>query len=265
MKRYIKLYFTYLKRAIVTRLEYKKDALIGILSFFLGNVASILGIYFIVNSIPSLNGWTMEQLGFLYGFSMLPVAIDHLFSDDLWCVAYWKVRTGELDKYYLRPVPVLFQVIAETFQPEALGELLVGIIMLALCGKGSGVIFNFPNVLLLIVGAVFGAIIITSIKIITAAVAFYTKRSGPLTQVVYGFGSYTKYPLKIYPKFIQLILQFIVPFGLVISIPIDVVINEGYNPYLLMLVIIGVSMVFLFISVAFWNKAEKKYSSSGSS
>ena len=255
MKRYIKLYFTYLKRAIVTRLEYKKDALIGILSFFLGNVASILGIYFIVNSIPSLNGWTMEQLGFLYGFSMLPVAIDHLFSDDLWCVAYWKVRTGELDKYYLRPVPVLFQVIAETFQPEALGELLVGIIMLVLCG----------NVLLLIVGAVFGAIIITSIKIITAAVAFYTKRSGPLTQVVYGFGSYTKYPLKIYPKFIQLILQFIVPFGLVISIPIDVVINGGYNPYLLMLVIIVVSMVFLFISVAFWNKAEKKYSSSGSS
>lgn len=265
MKRYIKLYFTYLKRAIVTRLEYKKDALIGILSFFLGNVASILGIYFIVNSIPSLNGWTMEQLGFLYGFSMLPVAIDHLFSDDLWCVAYWKVRTGELDKYYLRPVPVLFQVIAETFQPEALGELLVGIIMLALCGKESGVIFNFPNVLLLIVGAVFGAIIITSIKIITAAVAFYTKRSGPLTQVVYGFGSYTKYPLKIYPKFIQLILQFIVPFGLVISIPIDVVINGGYNPYLLMLVIIGVTIVFLFISVAFWNKAEKKYSSSGSS
>ena len=36
-----------------------------------------------MNTIPSLENWTMAEIGFLYGFSMLPVAIDHLFSDDL--------------------------------------------------------------------------------------------------------------------------------------------------------------------------------------
>ncbi len=265
MKRYIKLYFVYLKRAIVTRLEYKKDAIIGILSFFLGNLASILGIYFIVNSIPSLEGWNMTQLGFLYGFSMMPVAIDHLFSDDLWCVAYWKVKTGELDKYYLRPVPVLFQVIAETFQPEALGELLIGIIMLIVCGVQSGVIFTFSKVLLLIVASIFGAFIITATKIFTAAIAFYTKRSGPLTQIVYSFIGYAKYPIKIYPRAIQILLNFIIPFGLVIFIPVDVAINGGYNPYLLMALIILISSVYLLISVWFWSISEGKYSSSGNS
>lgn len=265
MKRYIKLYFVYLKRAIVTRLEYKKDALIGILSFFLGNLASILGIYFIVNSIPSLEGWNMTQLGFLYGFSMMPVAIDHLFSDDLWCVAYWKVKTGELDKFYLRPVPVLFQVIAETFQMEALGELLIGIIMLVICGVQSGIVFTFSKVLLLIVAAIFGALIITATKIITAAIAFYTKRSGPLTQIVYSFIDYTKYPIKIYPRAIQILLNFIIPFGLVISIPVDLVINGGYNPYLLMLFIIAISSFYFLISICFWSISEGKYSSSGNS
>lgn len=265
MKRYIKLYFVYLKRAIITRLEYKKDAIIGILSFFLGNLAFILGIYFIVNNIPSLNGWNMTQLGFLYGFSMMPVAIDHLFSDDLWCVAYWKVKTGELDKYYLRPVPVLFQVIAETFQPEALGELLIGIIMLVACGSKSGIVFSFSYILLLVVAAIFGALIITSTKIITAAIAFYTKRSGPLTQIVYSFIGYTKYPMKIYPRAVQILLNFIIPFGLVISIPVELLINGGYNPYLLMLLIIGISSVYLLMSIWFWSISEGKYSSSGNS
>ena len=86
--RYVKLYFTCLKRSLISRLEYKKDTFIGILSFFISNIASILSIYFIINSIPSLNGYTMYELGFLYGFSMLPIAIDHLFSDDLWNVSY---------------------------------------------------------------------------------------------------------------------------------------------------------------------------------
>ena len=100
--RYVKLYFTCLKRSLISRLEYKKDTLIGILSFFLGNLTSILSIYFIINSIPSLQGYSMYELGFLYGFSMIPVAIDHLFSDDLWMVAYHKVRMGEMDRYFFK-------------------------------------------------------------------------------------------------------------------------------------------------------------------
>ena len=52
--RYVKLYFTCLKRSLISRLEYKKDTFIGILSFFISNIASILSIYFIINSILSL-------------------------------------------------------------------------------------------------------------------------------------------------------------------------------------------------------------------
>lgn len=37
-------------------------------------------------------------------------------------------------RYFLRPTPILFQVISETFQPEAFGELIVGTVMLIICG-----------------------------------------------------------------------------------------------------------------------------------
>lgn len=263
---YFHLYFTYLKRAIVAKLEYKKDTIIGIISFFLNNAASLLSIYFIIQNIDGLEGWSMWELGFLYGFTMLPVAIDHFFSDDLWCVAYWKVRNGDLDRMFLRPLPVLFQVIAETFQPEAFGELIVGIVMVICCSifGNLGINWSFGYIWLMIIASFFGALLITAIKIFTSALAFYMKRSGPLIQIVYNFIGYTKYPLKIYPQFVQFILSFIIPFALVISFPVEALLHGTYNPYYLSLIIIGFSSILLLLSIVFWSKAEKHYQSSGS-
>lgn len=264
MKRYLHLYLTYIKRAIITRLEYKKDTFIGLFSFFLKHACSLFSIYFIINSIPSLNGWRMEELGFLYGFSMMPVALDHIFNDDIWNVAYSKVKNGELDRLFLRPVPVLFQVVSETFQPEGFGELIVGIVMLFVCGNMIHIPMSFGFVLLLIVATVFGAIIISSLKIIFASFAFIFKRSGPLLQVVYNFLEYTRYPIKIYPKFIQFILTFIFPFALVVSMPIETMLFNSYSPYVLCLMIIGVSITFLSLSILIWNVNARRYESTGS-
>ena len=262
--RYVKLYFTCLKRSLISRLEYKKDTFIGILSFFISNIASILSIYFIINSIPSLNGYTMYELGFLYGFSMLPIAIDHLFSDDLWNVSYWKVRNGDMDRCFLRPVPVLFQVLSETFQPEAFGELIVGIIMLSICASNVTISWSFGVILLLIVAAIFGALIITALKTITASFAFIFKRSGILTQIIYNFISYVKYPVGIYPSVMRIILTFILPFALVISLPIETLLFNTYSPYLLILAIILVTILICFIAIVIWSRCARKYESSGS-
>lgn len=261
---YIHLYFTCIKRSIISRLEYKKDTFIALFSFFISHVASILSIYFIINSIPSLNGWTMEQIGFLYGFSMMPVAIDHLFTDELWNVSYFRVKTGDLDRNFLRPVPVLFQVIAETFQPEGFGELIVGIIMLIICGLKVNINWSFSLVILLIVATIFGALIITSFKIIFASLAFVIKRSGPLLQIVYNFINFTRYPIGIYPKVLRILLKAILPFALIISMPVQIVLFNDFSPYLLCLIIIGVSIIFLVIAILIWNFFERKYESTGS-
>ena len=264
MLRYIKLYFTCIKRSIITRLEYKRDTFISIFNFFLTNVASILSIWMIMESIPSLQGWTMVELGFLYGFSMMPVALDHIFTDDLWTVAYFKVRNGDLDRMFTKPVPVLFQVIAETFQLEGLGELIVGVVMLSVCGSMLNVVWSFGAVFVLIIATVFGAVVITSFKIIFASLAFKFKRSGPLLQVAYNFISYTRYPISIYPKLIRGLLTFVFPFALIISYPVEIFLFQNYSPYLIAGVIVLVACALLALSILIWHVLERRYESTGS-
>lgn len=262
--RYAKLYFVCIKRSIISRLEYKKDSIISILSFLFSNACSLCSIYFILQAIPSLKGYSIAEVGFFYGFCMLPIAIDHLFSDEFWLVAYRRVQLGDMDMHFLRPVPVIFQMFAETFQPDGFGEVIVGLTMIIICGINLEVSVNFGAIFVLVIGAIFGAIIITSLKIMFSALAFIFKRSGPLLQIIYNFTTYAKYPISIYPKVIQFILVFILPFGLFVSLPVDTLLYGSYNPYLLSLWIAGVAIGFFALAVFIWNRCEKHYESTGS-
>ena len=262
--RYVHLYFSCIRRSIISRLEYKKDTIVALSSFFFSNLCSLAALYFILQAIPALAGYSLAEVGFFYGFSMLPIALDHLFSDELWLVAYRRVKDGDMDMHFLRPVPVLFQVFAETFQPGGFGEMILGVAMIAICALNLTVTVTFGAIAALCVGAVFGAVIITSLKVAIAALAFIFKRSGPLLQVVYNFSSYAKYPLAIYPGFIRALLIFVLPFGLFISLPVDTLLYGTSNPWLLCLAIIGAAAVFFTLAVWVWTACERRYESTGS-
>ena len=262
--RYFKLYFTCIKRSMMSRLEYKRDSIISILAFLISNACSLCSIYFILQAIPSLKGYTPAEVGFFYGFSMLPIAIDHLFSDEFWLVAFRRVQLGDMDRHFLRPVPVIFQMFAETFQPDGFGEVIVGIAMIVICGLNLQVPVSFGAILVLCIGAIFGAIIITSFKIAISSLAFIFKRSGPLLQIIYNFTIYAKYPIAIYPYAIRFILIFIFPFGLFISLPVDTLLYGTYNPYLLSLIIVGASIAFFTLATFIWTLCARRYESTGS-
>ena len=263
-KYYKKLYFTSMSRSMIARMEYKNDLIIGIFGFFIQNVATLLSLYFIIRNIPVLDGWNMYQMGFLYGFTMMPIAVDHLLTDELWKLAYFRIIRGDLDNYFLRPVPVLFQVLSETFQPEAFGEFIVGAAMLVICGIKCSIHWTFSKIVLIVVATLFGALIVTAIKILTCSPAFIIKRSGYLMQILYNFRDYTRYPIGIYPKALKIMLIAVVPFGLIISLPVEILMFESYNPWLISGIIILVSIIALIISCSIWTVCARKYESTGS-
>lgn len=264
LNRYIRLYIIYLQRAIKSRLEYKKDAIVGIFAFLISNSIAFMTLMFIIKSIPSLNGWTEYQLGFLYGFSMIPRAIDHLLTNSLWYVGYWYVSAGVIDRFLIRPVNCLFQVIAEVFQPEAIGELLIGLVLILFCRSKITIQWSFGNVMLIFVAIVFGALIFTALKLITCSVAFWTKKSGQLMNMVYNMSDFSRYPVSIYNNVIKFIMTFILPFALVVSIPIEVLLKGGYNPWIVSGIIILCSSTLMGIGCLIWVLGIKRYESSGS-
>lgn len=261
--RYIKLYATYAKLSLMSKLVYKVNAIIGILAFLFMEATSLITLYILVSSVPSIDGYDIYQIGMLFGITNLAVGLDHLFTDRLWSVAYFEVKQGKLDHMFLRPVPVLFQVIASEIQLEALGELIVAVAMISFCGSKVQISGGVGPILLVLLGVICAALIITSFKIMVASLAFKFKRSGPLLQFIYNFSGFTKYPMNIYPKAIRIILTFVIPLGLCLFYPFDNLFRPIESPHLVALMMVGFTTIFGAICLFVWSKLVKMYESTG--
>ncbi len=262
--RYAKLYATYAKLSLMSKLVYKANVIIGILAFLFMEATSLFTLYLLVSAVPSIDGYSIYQIGLLFGITNMAIGIDHLLTDKLWNVAYFEVKMGKLDHMFLRPLPVLFQVIASEVQLEALGELIVAFAMIILCGSNVQITGGIGAIFLLILGIICAAIIISSFKILVASLAFKFKRSGPLLQFIYNFSSYAKYPMRIFPKVIQIILTFIIPLGLCLFYPFENLFSPVQNPWLIAAGIVGFTAVFSAICILVWSRMVKAYESTGS-
>ena len=109
VKRYLRLYRVLVTQFLKTIMQSRVDFLIGLFGFFLTQVMGIAFLYLVFQQIPDLQGWTLDQLIFIYGFAQIPRGIDHLFTDNIWLVAYRLVINGDFDRYMLRPMNIFFR------------------------------------------------------------------------------------------------------------------------------------------------------------
>ena len=263
MKKYLKLYFTYAKLSLMSKFAYKANLFLGLFAFLITQAVSLLTLFLLVRTVPSIEGYTMYQIGLLFGIANLALGIDHLFTDRLWTIAYNEVRNGKVDHLFLRPLPLLFQVIASEIQLEAFGEILTGVGLIIFCSLNVTLTVTFGGVFLVILGILCATALIASFKVMASSIAFVTKRSGPLLQFMYNFATYVKYPIKIFPKFIQYILLFVLPLGLALSVPFDNLLNPVYPWYYVALIMVAVTAIFVTLSLFVWKTLSRRYESTG--
>lgn len=263
LKRMSKMHRIFIAQDLKRMMEYKIDFLTGAISFLLSQAINIAFLWIIFSQIPELKGWDYNEIIFIYGFSLLPKALDHLFCDNLWLIGYSIVAKGEFDKYLTRPINPLFTVIVERFQVDALGELVVGIVLIASTIGKVSIQWSVLNLLLFLLVLPFAMLIYTSIKIITSALAFWIKRSGQITHVFYMVNDFAKYPTTIYNDVIKNIITYIIPFAFTAFYPASYFLT-GENPLFNIGLTIVMSSVLLVIAVFVWNKGISAYESAGS-
>ena len=235
MTKYQRMHFIFIKQYMKQIMEYKIDFFVGVLGVFLTQGLNLLFLNVLFQHIPSLEGWTFQQIAFIYGFSLLPKGIDHLFFDNLWALGQRLIRKGEFDKYLTRPISPLFHVLVETFQVDALGELLVGFILLST--TVSSISWTVPKVLLFIFIIPFATLIYTSLKIATSSIAFN--------------------------NLLRWIISFVIPFAFTAYYPAAYFLQDR-NVYFNIGGVILISLISFMVSLILWHKGVEVYESAGS-
>lgn len=262
MLKELRLYPKYVAMSIKSSLSYKTDAILQIICFAVTEAVSLATIYLIVGTVPTVGVWQFNTLALLFGFTLIPKAIDHIFFDELWILAYWAVRLGELDPYLTRPINPLFQFVARTFKWAGSGEIVVGIVIMVVFAPLCNIVWTASNIIGIVLCAFLGIFVFTGIKLLFASLAFWVKSSGIILNTVYGFCNYAKYPLGYMGKAFISIMYYVVPFGLFLYHPVECLIT-GANIWQAALWSAVAAVIIMTLALSVWHIGIKRYDSVG--
>jgi ABC-2 type transport system permease protein len=263
MRRYLDLYWLFLKQRFKILLEYRANFLIGASSTISMQAAGILAIWVVMRQVPDLNGWTMAEIWLVYGLITLSKSLNHMFADNLWTLGWNYVRTGAFDRFLVRPIDPLFHLLADRFCHDGVGNFLVGLVLVASAVAQLNLALTLLDVLYLTVAVISGGLIFIALNLITGVSAFWVMDSVPVIRVVFETHEFTKYPLTIYPKAIGMLLTFFIPYGLASFYPASHLLGRDI-PLLLAWAGPVAALVLLFIGYRAWLFGLRHYSSTGS-
>lgn len=262
MRRYASLYLDFLRLNVRASLEYRADFLVGLLSTVFMQGAQILALFLVMRQIPALKGWSIDELLLMFGLITVARSLNHMFGDNLWRLGWLYVRTGDFDRYLLRPVNPLFHFIADRFCQDGVGYLLVGVALIVKASLGLGLVWTPLTVLTALLATLGGALIFFSINLITASSAFWITESLPVTLGVFMTHEVAQYPLNLYGRGVTLILTFVLPYGLISYYPAQAIARGEFGPLAWGAPLAG--GVLLALGTACWTAGLRRYGSAGS-
>lgn len=262
IKKYLRLYKRLTAQSIKSLIEYKIDFIIGLSGFLVSQIIGILTLDIIYRQVPVLNGWKYNQVLLVYAIAQIPRGLDHLLTDNLWLLSNRIIVRSEFDKYLLKPINPLFYLIAEKFQTDAFGELLIGICLLCISVIKLDIDVNFINVIVFCFFVLCGTIIYAGIKLIFSSLAFWFKTSDGILGTIYSISDFAKYPISIYPNYIRGIISFFIPFAFTAYFPASYFLNKEATAICILGVFIC-TVIISVVSVTVWNAGIKAYEGSG--
>ena len=263
MRRHLRLFALYFIQYAKVRLAYKADLIVSIITSFAATAFGIVLVFLLFERARSVAGWSFEEIVFLYGFGLIPLALFNTVSINLYFFGQTYIVEGKFDRVLLRPLHSLFQVMSEQFRLEALTDVAVG---LAAIGWAVGRMETPPPAEMWLLGAVCtvcGMALYLAVFLILTAVSFWVEDRVGLIPPVYNMLSFGRYPLDIYNPFIRFLLSWVVPFGFASFYPAAQLLGrpEHAQTFLAMPV---VTLVFCVAAVLLWNRGVSNYSSTGS-
>ncbi len=262
MKRYASLYWLFLRQRFKILLEYRVNFLIGAASTVFMQAANILAIWVVMRQIPSLDDWTLAEIWLVYGLITLAKSINHMFADNLWTLGQSYVRTGQFDRFLVRPIDPLFHLLADRFCHDGIGNFAVGIVLVASAATQLDLVWTPLKIGYLVVAVLSGGLIFIALNLIAGVSAFWVMDSVPVIRVVFETHEFTKYPLTIYPRAISFLLTALIPYGLASFYPAGYILGRDV-PRLLAWAGPVAAALLLFVGYRFWLFGLRHYSSTG--
>ncbi len=252
------LAINYLRVGILNEMQYRVNFFIQLLQSIISLATGLIGLWLVFSHTTDLNGWTQPELLIVMGIFMLMGGVINALIQPNMTRLLEEIQQGTLDFALTKPADAQGLISVREFRLWSLTDVLVGLIVLLYgvyhyqgqVGIGQSLIF--------MVTLVMGSVLIYCFWLIITSSAFWIIRIDEIVNLFQGVYAAGRWPVGIYPRWLQLGLTFIIPVAFAVTIPAEAL-TSRLSP-LVLLGTLGLTALFVIISRFIWRLGLKNYS-----
>ena len=223
MIRYLRMFRSFASSEFQFEMEYRGNFYLSIFEMFLVIGTSIGAMLIMFGHTTTMNGWTLPQMIVLLGvYYVIQGGVNLVFSPSFERLME-HVRVGTLDFHLLKPVNVQFLVSTRHLRVVRAADLLLGlgVVVVGLFQVGAEV--GVGAALLFVLSLVFGVMLVYSLLLALVTLAFWFVRVENLLAIFWAFTEAGRFPVDVYPLWLRVSLSTIVPIGIAVTAPANVI------------------------------------------
>jgi len=248
----------YLRVGIQNELQYRVNFFVQLGQSVISLVTGLIGLWLVFSHTTELNGWTQPELLMVMGIFILMGGVINSMIQPNMTRLLDEIHMGTLDLTLTKPADAQGLVSIREFRFWSLTDVLVGIIVLS-----YGVYHYQGNVgitqsLAFVLTLGLGSIIIYCFWLIITTTAFWIVRVDEIVNLFQGVYAAGRWPVGIYPRWLQVGLTFIIPVAFAVTIPANALTSR-----LTPLILVGtfaLTIFFMIVARLFWRWGLKNYS-----
>lgn len=249
------------------QMAYRLSFALLTLSAMLATFMDFLVVAAIFTHLPRLAGWSLYEVGLLYGVAGVGFGITDLCIGTLDSLPQM-IRDGSFDVILIRPVGTLYQVLAREFGLRRLGKVAQAGSVLFFSMAHAGIDWTPPRLATLAAALVTGPLIFGSIWVIAITQVFWTVDTGEVANsFTYGGNFLASYPINLFAGWLRDLLAFVVPMAFVAYYPVLLILGRpdpiglpAFTPLLTPAVAAGLVLVAFLV----WRTGVRHYRGTGS-
>lgn len=260
---YLRLLAAFVRASVQEAVAYRANFWISLLHALLALTTGVLGLLVLFGQVEQIRGWDLPAALALLGIYLTLDSLRGLVigpSLDSLAGLEGDVWTGRLDYTLIRPVPTQFLASLRRWQPLALLDLIPGLALVAIAawqlrltiGPGDAAAFLL---------ALAAALLILYALLLAATALIFWAPGVLFTWIFDSIFQMARYPLGLYPGWVRLLLTWVVPVGLITTVPAEAL--TGRVEFPLLVCAVTVSLLLTLFSSLLFRRALKRYESVG--
>ncbi len=223
MTYHLELIGHFIRASLQQELAYRSNFLISLLHSLLNFGTGLLGLAVLFGQIESVHGWDFTATLAVLGVYLTVSALRDLFvspSLDALVGLGGDIWKGTLDFALVRPVNPQFMASFRQWRLFALFDLTLGLGVLGFALTRLPVPITPDRLVTFLILLCAGMIVLYAVLLTFTALTFWSP-GFLFTWVFNGIFQMARYPVGLYPGWLRLILTWIIPVGLITTIPVQ--------------------------------------------